>query len=198
MRVLAICGPKRSGKNTLADMVADAVRARDGRELHLHALADPIRWAADAAGFPLDATRDGKDAPCALLGGRPGRDFLIMLGLGGRSLSPTLWLDLLLARLDAAEAADPDACAAVTDVRFLNEVEGLDRWASAKRSRAAAALWVERPGFDADEVLEHALRDRCGVICNAGDLADLRRRAGPIAEWATTRSRDPAVDQVSA
>lgn len=184
MRVITLTGPKRSGKNTMADLVGEELGAL-GVELRQAAFADPLRWAGDAIGLPTAATRELKDQPCDELGGHTGREFLIEFGTTCvRGLCPTFWVDHMVRRLDALEAADPSQPVAITDLRFANELDALEAWSLAKPGRWLAAVWVERRGATADEILEPRLRERCAVIGNAGTLADLRVRAAAIAEWA--------------
>jgi len=190
MRVITLTGPKRSGKNTLADLIGEELGAR-GVELRQAAFADPLRWAGDAIGLPAAATRELKDQPCDELGGRTGREFLIEFGTRCvRGLCPTFWVDHMIRRLDAleAEGAGP---VAITDLRFSNELTALETWAHARPGRWLAAVWVERPGASTDEILEVSLRERCAVVANAGGLDDLRVRAGGIAEWAARRGGGP-------
>ena len=185
MRVITLTGPKRSGKNTLADMIDDELP--DYVTLRQVGFADPLRWAGDAIGLPTAATRGHKDLPCAELGGHTGRDFLVAFGTKCvRGLCPTYWIDHMIRRLDALEAENPASPVAVTDMRFSNELDALTAWAAKPGTgRRLASLWVERPGANDDEILEPQLRARCVVISNAGTLADLWVRAKAVAEWAS-------------
>lgn len=182
MRVIMLTGPKRSGKNALADAIGDHLES-GGVALRQVAFADPMRWAVDAIGLPRRSTREDKDLPCAELGGKPGRDLLLALGALARGMSPSFWVDHMIRRLDALEVEDPSPVI-VTDARFANELGALLTWAAARPDRHLAPLWVERPGAAEDEVLDPMLRNRCVVVRNAGGLGDLRVRAIGISDWA--------------
>lgn len=181
MRVLSLAGPKGSGKNTLATLVREALDRRGVTDHDEVAFADPMRWACDAMGIPADVTREHKDW-AGHLGWFTGRDVLVMLGEGMRSLAPNFWADHMLVRLTDIARAEPGTIVIVTDTRRDNEVNALETW-SAKPGRHLAKLWIERPGHDADEVLEATVRARCIVLANAGSLADLRAKAEGIADW---------------
>jgi hypothetical protein len=184
MRIVALAGPKGSGKNTLADMIEDVGFGSD--DVEQVAFADPLRWAADALGL-TGAVAGRKDAPCTDLGGHTGREFLVGLGEMLRGFNPEFFTAHMRERLGALALDDRGEPAVdavvVTDLRRVNEVEALRAWA-AETGNDIACLWIERPGRDADEVLQPEVRSKCVVISNAGDLDDLAVKAAAIAEWA--------------
>lgn len=181
MRVIALAGPKGSGKNTVADMIADMIAASTCyRQI---AFADPLRAAAKALGVPWAELTDGKDRPSSVLGGATGRDLLVALGEAVRRVTPNFWADALARRL-----ARGFGVIIVTDVRRANELDALEAWERSGEGCHLARVWIERPGHSADEVLEPALRERCAVIRNAGSLADLRAQANKLAAWAKGES----------
>ena len=146
------------------------------------AFADPMRWACDAMGIPADVTREHKTEVSGYVGQATGRDVLVAVGECMRSLAPDFWADHMFSRLNDRANDEPGAIVIVTDTRRDNEVNALETW-SAKPGRHLAKLWIERPGHDADEVLESTVRARCIVLPNAGSLADLRAKAEGIADW---------------
>lgn len=183
MRILALIGAKRSGKNTLADLV-DAEVMRLGGRMAQVAMADAVRAAADAAGLPPAATRANKDEPCPELGGRPGRDFLIMLGMGARELYPAFWIDSMIRKLDRLETGGWRAVA-ITDLRFVNELLAVQAWTGRDYlKRSLLTVWIDRPGFTADEVMEPQIRHQAHVeVHNSGTVEDLRGAADQLARW---------------
>lgn len=183
MHVLSLAGPKGSGKNTLATFIREALDWCGVIDHDEVAFADPMRWACDAIGIPADVTRERKTEVSGHVNGATGREVLVALGECMRSLAPDFWADHMGHRLNAIAHGEPDAIVIVTDTRRDNEVAVLEAWASVDAGRHLAKLWIERPGHEADEVLESTVRARCIVLSNAGSLADLRAKAEGIADW---------------
>lgn len=185
MRVVSLAGPKGSGKNALASLIASALRTTHRRTVEEVAFADPMRWACDSMGIPFVVTRGAKQDVSGHVGTATGRGVLIAIGETMRGLCPNFWADHMYNRLDAIACSDPDALAIVTDARRENEVDALDAWQRSGSGRLLARLWIERPGADEDEVIEASVRARCVTIQNAGTLADLEIKAAAVAEWMT-------------
>lgn len=184
MRILALTGAKRAGKNTLADLVEAEIARMGGPRMAQVGMADAIRAAADAAGLPPAATRADKDQPCPELGGRPGRDFLIMLGMGAREIYPRFWIESMLRKLDTLETRGWGSVA-ITDLRFVNELLAVQAWTGANfLGRSMLTVWIDRPGFGADEVMEPGIRDQAHMeVHNTGTVEDLRPIADTLARW---------------
>jgi hypothetical protein len=91
MRLIALFGPKRSGKDEAARYLCDAWYATPPWGWRLPAwraaFADPLRQACDALGLPSATTRGRKDEPCASLDGHPGRAVLVAIGEAVRALA---------------------------------------------------------------------------------------------------------------
>lgn len=187
MRVVSLAGPKGSGKNALATLIASALRTHRLTAEEV-AFADPMRWACDAIGIPFHVTRGAKTEVSGHVGTATGRATLIAIGETMRGLCPNFWADHMYNRLDAIACSDPDALVIVTDTRRENEVDALDAWQRSGPGRLLARLWVTRPGADEDEVCEASVRARCVTIQNSGTLADLEVKAAGVADWLAFKS----------
>ena len=144
MRIFGICGQKQSGKDTFADFALQALPAKRGTK---RALATPLKrfyvdylGLADQSVFGNDTD---KNAPVGVwneiftykIANRydkkgkviSGREVLQVVGtdIFRENFRPTFWLDLMLKKTIPTCAAQGVEIMFVTDVRFRNEVEGL-------------------------------------------------------------------------
>lgn len=199
MRLIALFGPKRCGKDTAATMLLDAwhalaennvevrdlrlARRSDGEDPNAWtvAFADPIRFAAVAIGLPERAVYDDKDRPCPELGGMwTGRDLLVALGEATRSLAPDYF-----ARHTIERARDLGGLVIITDGRRCNE-------ARVVREAGGVCAWVHQPEAHArrheDVVLEPEVHGLCDFeIDNSGDLEHLRDQSSRLLDFALQR-----------
>lgn len=148
---IGFIGAKRSGKDTAADYL---VQVYGYTKL---AFADPMRAMAEAINPIVGEDRDGYVSyatAVARLGYEEAKDrfpelrrFLQVLGTEGVRgvLGDDVWVDHLAGRVEYLWATEgPDAPVCVTDVRFPNEVEALQR-------RGFVIVRIDRPGFGGDD-----------------------------------------------
>lgn len=194
MRLIALFGPKGSGKDECARILRELyveARPRPGvepaRQVDLYTdrieFAAPLRDACDALGFPTDAVRWRKDEPCAYLDGRPGRDLLVAVGEAVRALAPAHFAQHAVALAEEAAAAGWDLVV-ISDGRLPVE---------ARTVRAAGGLcvWVHRPEAHErrgeDRVCTMAAHGLCHLeVDNSGDLDRLRGECRRVLDAALT------------
>lgn len=185
MRLIALFGPKRSGKDAAALILDDLWRKRTETLEGLCedppssvAFADPIREACLALGLPAASIQALKDEPCAALDGHPGRSALVAIGEAVRGLAPDYF-----ARHAIERAHDLGGLVVITDGRRVNE-------ARAVREVGGVCAWVHRPEAMArmseDTVIEPAVH---GLFChfeirNTGDLDHLRAECRRLLDFA--------------
>jgi len=189
--IIALTGPSKSGKDQAAAYLCEAWRHRAARGAQTTtdlerahdsavtmALADPLRWAADALGIPANVTREDKDVPQPFLGGRTGRDVLLALGETVRAACG----DDYLARLGAQRARDLESgsrLVVVTDVRRDVEADtlvlGRARLLFVDRGVDSRQDALYGPESARMETIAHPLRNR-------GGLAELRITCDAVVE----------------
>lgn len=115
--IVGIAGPKRSGKNTLADIIgwpqvafADHLREVAAEEMEV----DP-EWFHE-----ISTDQATKEVPHPDLGGESPREVLIRIGAAVRRIEPGYWTHEGIRR---ALAAGPSAV--ITDVRYFDEAEAV-------------------------------------------------------------------------
>lgn len=162
--IVGIAGPKRSGKDTLARLLASALNAE------VHSFAAPIRqFVAGLLGWTLDELEDRKETPVQWLDGVTPRQMMQSLGTewGRQMVHPELWFRSLAARLPGQEAI-------VCDVRFDNEAEAI-------RKLGGVVIRLSRPGAGQgdDHVSEQPISDHLVDfdISNDGTIAQLWEKA---------------------
>lgn len=162
MKLIGICGPARSGKDTSADFLVENYGFRQ------QAFADPLRDALSAMlGLSQVDFTDNKEIDLMLVGRSP-RYLMQTLGTewGRDMVNPSIWTRLASARLLQAGRA----MTVFSDVRFENEAAWI-------RGCGGKVLFLERPSAPA--VRKHSSESvaiPCPgdyTICNDGSLADL-------------------------
>lgn len=124
IKIIGIAGGKGVGKDTVANILC----TRYG--FTRMAFGDPIKEAL-ASIFQVDKSffndEKVKEVPSALLCGWSPRYLMQTLGTEwGRALvSPDLWVDLLVSRIEAQSYKFKGAGVVIPDVRFPSEVQGL-------------------------------------------------------------------------
>lgn len=115
--LLGIHAKAQSGKSTAAQYL----RSKGWEEI---SFAAPIRaFTAHLLQVSLEELEQLKETPVGVFGGRTPRYFMQQLGTEfGRSISPTLWIDLALRNIK------PSQNYVVSDVRFTNEAEAILKW----------------------------------------------------------------------
>lgn len=138
------------------------------------AFADPVKQMLNVLGVPFNhlyGSREEKEAPLAVLGGKSARHAMVTLGTEwGRDLiDQNLWVNALERRILGA----PDNRIVVEDVRFETEYEMLKR-------NGALILAIERPGVEANETIVNHRSETWDyrqhdieIISNDGSLEDL-------------------------
>lgn len=174
MTVVGISGKKRSGKDTMADVFVE-----EGFERH--AFAEPIKTAAQTIFNLTDGQVDGdRKEELDPYWDRTPREIMQHFGTDAfrETYGEEVWVDSLIQRL---RLRLPSA-AVVKDVRFPNEVTGLQERAGAKVIRIDAS---ERLDHDDSHASETALDGYDGfdlTVTNNGSLADFKRRSRDIAQ----------------
>jgi hypothetical protein len=126
MIVLALCGLKRAGKDTVARILQDTFRAQ-GKTCSTLAFADALRNVCSVAfGVPVeDFSNDlTKDVPHEHLPNRmTPRDALILVGttMFRKMVDPDFWIHAALAQIRRAHFD----VVILTDVRFENELQAV-------------------------------------------------------------------------
>ena len=174
MRLIALFGPKRSGKDEAARILGSLLH---GGWFDCIAFADPIRDACLALGLSTAAVCERKDEPCAALDGHPGRAALVAIGEAVRSLAPDYFAQHAIER-----ARDFGGLVVITDGRRVNE-------ARAVRDAGGVCVWVHRPEAHErraeDVVLEQEAHALCDFeIQNTGDLDHLRAECRRLLDFA--------------
>jgi len=174
MNVVGISGKKRSGKDTMADVFVE-----EGFERH--AFAEPIKTAAQTIFNLTDDQVDGdrKEEPDPYWDRTP-REIMQHFGTDAfrETYGDEVWVDSLIQRLRLRLPSH----AVVKDVRFPNEVRGLQERAGAEVIRIDAS---ERLDNDDDHASETALDGYDGfdrTIRNNGTLAEFKDGSRAIAE----------------
>ena len=193
MKLIGICGPARSGKDTSADFMVEHYGFRR------QAFADPLRDALTAMlGLSLVDFTDNKEIDLTLVGRSP-RYLMQTLGTewGRDMVNPNIWTRLASARLLQAGRA----MTVFSDVRFENEAA----WV---RGCGGKVIFLERPS--APTVRKHVSETvaiPCPgdyTICNNGSLADLHKNlmrimaavgVAPLNDTASDTANDEAADK---
>ena len=182
MRVIALTGPARAGKTTVAGMIAEVLG--DSQSVRVEAFADRLKIsAARALGFSgtpeelianMDALKtgghlvvSGGDLPAPFI--VSGRQFLQRYGTEAHRdiFGPDFWIDAIL---PPGGRCDADVLV-IHDLRFDNEARrvhdyGGEVW---KIERPGATLTADHPS---EAGIDRSLIDR--VIVNDGSLPRLR------------------------
>jgi hypothetical protein len=174
MTVVGISGKKRSGKDTMADVFVEQGFER-------HAFAEPIKGAAKMIFNLTDEQVDGdrKEEPDPYWDRTP-REIMQHFGTDAfrETYGEEVWVDSLIQRLRLRLPSH----AVVKDVRFPNEVTGLQERAGAQVIRIDAS---ERLDHDDSHASETALDGYGGfdlTVANNGSLTDFKRRSRDIAQ----------------
>lgn len=174
-RLIGLCGPAGAGKNTVAELLADAERC----SFHQLAFADPIyECISVVTGIPVAGLqrRDVKEAIIPWLGQSP-RQMLQTLGTewGRDTVHQEIWVRKAIQQAIPHLAVGRSVV--ITDVRFDNEAKAV--------IDAGGEVWkVTRPGWQclddgtATHQSEAGISDHliARTIDNSGSLDDLRRQ----------------------
>jgi hypothetical protein len=110
MKIIGIAGKARHGKNTLADIFANILKAK-GYEPRIVGFADAVKNEAKARGWNGE-----KD--------EAGRALLQNVGMEARADNPNYWVDVLMGRMLSEDSKK--AVWIITDVRFQNEIDAIN------------------------------------------------------------------------
>jgi hypothetical protein len=190
--IIGVLGKKRAGKDTFARRLVEAhgyTRLAFADALRDAALAlDPIIPAAYRDGEPLReygwhrlsdeveafGWEDAKAHPEV-------RRTLQNYGVAIRDLDPDFWVRVVM-----DQARDIDGPVVITDVRFPNEAEAVERASMRDVADIGRTVRVARPGIISDDthISETALDSWTPdmTIPNAGTVEDLHRHADYVAE----------------
>jgi hypothetical protein len=196
-RIVALCGTRWSGKDTVASML---VQQQAKGAVLLLKLAAPMKGALrslfDLSEDDVDGT--GRDVPHPLWGVTP-RSLMQWFGTdvmqhGLRTVVPTVgrtfWAEKLAREIEALQRQQPGAHFVVSDVRFQHEVDllrsrfGRDRVVAVRVHRVPDQGLVRCPW----KAHEDAHESEAGVGCvtvdlllrNDGSLEDLRARVDEL------------------
>jgi len=115
MKIIALTGYKRSGKDTVGDAIMALATERKESAVKLK-FADPLREAVEK----LTGCEPERVKGLPIWYGLTGRELMIALGNGVRSLREDFFATLLANRLERFESAGIE-WAVITDLRFVNE-----------------------------------------------------------------------------
>jgi len=177
MVVIALTGPKGSGKDTVADMLVGYYQAQY-KTVHRIAFADPIKKVVQHI-FDLDPTSNNQydlfkrsNITYQLSGHMnhivPGRHVVREIGMLMRSYDEKQFNDYIEQQFKSVQFANNNVFV-VTDLRFDNEYTLLRRW-------KAIIVKVDRPGYHYDgHITERGFDDHLVdfTISNEGSLLDL-------------------------
>lgn len=178
LKIVALTGPKGSGKDTVAQMIVD--KYANQMDVRLIAFADPIKKVVQHV-FGLDSrTNDEYDAfkrttltfnlPGSRMASQPGRHVVREIGMLMREYDDRQFTDYVASQFKA----HPEALWVVTDLRFDNEYTML-------RSAGFGAKVVKiiRPQYEYDgHITERAFDDHLvdQILMNDGPLGFLEER----------------------
>ena len=120
MKLYGLSGRKRSGKDTVASILADA----DPENVYLLGFADDLKAQCSMIfGIPLPHFYDDnkKDAKTEKYPDRSPRDLAKWLGAVMRQFSDSFWLDRVSDKIAKIRERNENAIVVITDVRYLNE-----------------------------------------------------------------------------
>jgi hypothetical protein len=162
-RLIGLAGFKRSGKNSVADIMSKHGWVSV-------ALADALREEVHAkyGVAPCDDSRKEERMYCIHGAMRSYRELLIEHGQGMRSIDPDYWIKKLNARI--APLLHQGASIVITDVRMRNEIA----WV---RAMGGCLVWISRQGVQSNgHETEQDQRDFCDYeIENSGSIDDLEK-----------------------
>lgn len=187
VRLIALCGKMGVGKGETGYMIQ---RQRESVSLDawsydLKAMCERMFfWENGSLNGDTSASRRFRDTPCPQWSPIIGREFcpreaLQLVGTDlFRSISPDMWVNSTMARVDAKLNSCPDSMVVLTDTRFPNEVQAVrDRGGLIVQVVGRPVVAFEDDHGNGKHSSEWALAD-AGVyadylIPNAGSLDDL-------------------------
>lgn len=177
MKVIALTGPKRVGKTTVANAISDNV----DRQVEIMSFADPMRLMLQAMGVRSDLMHNQsmKETPIAGLG-KSARQLLQTLGTewGRGMVAEDIWLWAMEKRVQQAKYEGAKIII-IDDCRFDNEAEWIVQ-------QDGAVILLERTGFEYG-IDSHASEQPINkmyidMVCDANDEYKAAER---IIEFAT-------------
>lgn len=185
-----ICAQLQSGKDTFGRVLAKATNGI------LCGFADPVKEVAIAMlGMPpVIAYGSETERRAWKRYGKDAREWLQWIGseMGREMVNQDVWLNRLLERVDSTAAES----VVVTDVRFKNELEGLQDLAKARKESGVSSIEfrfvkirLKRPGYENN--LDHASESEQKtipddffdeVVTNDGTARDLESKARVVAK----------------
>jgi len=174
MNVVGISGKKRSGKDTMADVFVE-----EGFERH--AFAEPIKDACRTIfNFSDDQVDGDRKEETDPYWERTPREVMQHFGTDAfrETYGEEVWVDSLIQRL---RLRLPPA-AVVKDVRFPNEVTGLQERAGAEVIRIDASERLDQDDSHASETALDGYDGFDRIVANNGSLADFKQRSRDIAQ----------------
>ena len=170
--LIGLAGRARSGKDTVASMITDQLRADHGERKGgmLVSFADPIKNMIDAGFHPITDQYTGlKESPIPGIG-KSLRELYQTLGTewGRQMVHPDIWVTLAMSEVNHYIQRMP---VIITDVRFENEAQAI-------RERGGHLWHIERPNAPAANThiseQQQLMQPGDTIIDNSGTLADLR------------------------
>ena len=113
--VILVSGKAGSGKSTVASMLANKLADEPSLRVMFYGFADPIKYLARSY-FGWDGEKDDK-----------GRRLLQQIGFVGREYDEDIWVKHFLQQLDKRAGLLPFHIAIISDWRFPNELNFLER-----------------------------------------------------------------------
>mgnify|MGYP005728019407 CR=1 FL=1 len=177
MKVIALTGPKRVGKTTVANAISDNV----DRVVQIMSFADPMRLMLQAIGVRSDLMLDQnmKETPIAGLG-KSARQLLQTLGTewGREMVAEDIWLWAMDKRVQQAKY-DGAKIIIIDDCRFDNEAKWIEQ-------QGGSVILLERAGYeygaDNHSSEQPINKKNIDMVC---DATDEYKAAERIIEFAT-------------
>lgn len=177
MKIIALTGPKGSGKDTVADLLVGYYQAQ-WKTVHRLAFADPIKKVVQYI-FDLDPTSNSQydlfkrsdityQLPGHLAHSVSGRHIVREIGMMMREYNDKQFNNYIEEQFKSAHFTTNNVFV-ITDLRFDNEYTMLRHW-------GAKIVKVERPGYTYDgHITERGFDEHLVdfTIDNSGSLADL-------------------------
>lgn len=113
--VILVSGKAGSGKSTVAEMLAKKLQNEPSLRIFPYGFADPIKYLAKSY-FGWDGEKDER-----------GRRLLQQIGFVGREYDEDIWVKHFLQQLDKRAGLLPFHVAIISDWRFPNELNFLER-----------------------------------------------------------------------
>lgn len=196
MKIILLCGYKRSGKDTVADYLEQVIPEEYLllRTSFAHQLK---RLCAIQFGIHRSFFDYEKDTPLKIIGGKTKtpRDLCRLVGKEIRDKNPNHWVELVLDEIDSFEQLGRNQLVIITDGRYNNELDVIEKYVGKEEF---IATWVDRglksDGHESESSLDY---ERCTIkLDNIGTISQLHREIEhKILPWILSDLKDKISNQ---